>query len=105
MCIWKFTLHGLNGRSSIRQVELTTGNVRSKRDLGPEHFGEGSTRLGDSLYMITWRSGRSFKFSLDLKKEEPFDSGLHDGWGLTTDGTHLIVSESSPVGPLGGTLL
>ncbi|PNG99817.1 Glutaminyl-peptide cyclotransferase, partial [Tetrabaena socialis] len=88
----------LNGRSSMRQVDLATGNVRLKRDLGSQFFGEGSTRLGDHLYMLTWKTGASFKFGLpDLSPVESFDSGLGDGWGLTTDGTHLIASESSDV--------
>ncbi|EFJ43996.1 hypothetical protein VOLCADRAFT_95857 [Volvox carteri f. nagariensis] len=92
---WEST--GLNGRSSIRQVELATGTVRRQRDFPYEHFGEGSTRLGDTLYMITWRTGQGFKISLDLQQVEPIDTGLGDGWGLTNDGTHLIASESSQV--------
>ncbi|GIL83675.1 hypothetical protein Vretimale_10360 [Volvox reticuliferus] len=92
---WEST--GLNGHSSIRQVDLTTGIVRRRWDLPYEHFGEGSTRLGDTLHMITWRSGRGFKISLDLQKVEPIDTGLGDGWGLTNNGSHLIVSESSQI--------
>ncbi|KAG2441257.1 hypothetical protein HYH02_010100 [Chlamydomonas schloesseri] len=67
-----------------------------RHDLASNHFGEGVTRLGDHLYMITWRTGAGFKFSVDkLQLEAEIDTGLGDGWGLTTDGTHLIVSESS----------
>jgi glutamine cyclotransferase len=52
----------------MRQVELASGKVRRQRDFAHELFGEGSTRLGDQIYMITWRTGRGFKLSLDLQQ-------------------------------------
>ncbi|KAG2423835.1 hypothetical protein HXX76_014995 [Chlamydomonas incerta] len=91
---WEST--GLNGQSSIRQVDVNTGEVRLRHDLAANHFGEGVTRLGERLYMITWRTGAGFVFSADkLQMVQEIDTGLGDGWGLTTDGVHLIVSESS----------
>lgn len=91
---WEST--GLNGRSSIRQVELSTGKVRLIKDLDNAHFGEGSTRIGDYLYMLTWRTSTAFKFKAsDLSLVGSFSSGLGDGWGLTTDGQYLIATESS----------
>lgn len=44
---------------------MNTGEVRLRNDLPSNHFGEGVTRLGDDLYMITWRTGAGFKFSAD----------------------------------------
>ena len=47
---------GLNGRSSIRRVELASGKVLQQRDLPRRYFGEGSTLWGDKLIQLTWTS-------------------------------------------------
>src|SRR5246500_4470742 len=50
---------GLNGRSSLRLVDLTTGNVLQKHDLPPEYFGEGLTDWGSTLIQLTWTSHKA----------------------------------------------
>src|SRR5579864_3734722 len=60
---------GLNGRSSIRQVKLETGEVLQKRDLPEQYFGEGIVNWKDRLVEITWQSQSGFVY--DLKTFEP----------------------------------
>lgn len=88
---------GERGESTIRKVDLSTGKVLQKWDLPPEEFGEGSTVIGDKIYMITWQEnvGRVFNLS-DFKLLKEF-SYIGEGWGLTTDGTNLIMSQGTHV--------
>lgn len=86
---------GVVGKSNIREVELATGRVIRKRDLAAPHFGEGIVILGDNLYQITWTTGRAFVYdwrTFNPKKEFRYEG---DGWGLTTDGTSLIMSDGT----------
>jgi glutamine cyclotransferase len=86
---------GLNGSSSLRKVELKTGRVLSRKDLNARYFGEGIAILGGRIYQLTWRSGVGFVY--DLRSFRQFDSFSYDteGWGLTTDGRRLIMSDGT----------
>ena len=86
---------GQYGRSTVRRVDLATGIVERQRALRPEYFGEGITILDDRLYQLTWKSGLGFIYEFDslaLLRTFEIDG---EGWGLTHDGTHLIVSNGS----------
>jgi len=86
---------GLNGESSVRQVELETGDIVRRFDLGTEHFGEGITVLGDSLIQLTLSSFRGFIYSVqNLDSIGEFEYS-HFSWGLTDDGEQLIMSDGS----------
>lgn len=83
------------GTSSIRRVELETGNVSRKRDLGQRYFGEGLALWDDRLIQLTWRSGTGFVYdleSLDLVGDFAYPG---EGWGLTEDADSLIMSDGS----------
>uniref|UniRef100_A0A6U4V680 Glutamine cyclotransferase n=1 Tax=Hemiselmis andersenii TaxID=464988 RepID=A0A6U4V680_HEMAN len=88
---------GLWGKSSIREVDITTGNVLKKRDLQPQFFGEGCTVFQGKIYQLTWRERVCLVY--DRNTLAPADPPqLHydtDGWGLTTDGQFLIMSDGS----------
>ncbi|MBY0491025.1 MAG: glutaminyl-peptide cyclotransferase [Gemmatimonadaceae bacterium] len=83
------------GHSDIREVALQTGRVLRKRALPSPHFGEGIAILADQLYELTWRSGRAFQF--DVRTFRPVREFAYtgEGWGLTTDGSSLIMSDGS----------
>src|SRR5712671_5539198 len=86
---------GLNGRSSIRRVRLETGAVLKKHDIPAEHFGEGITVVKSDLFELTWQSGVAFVYNRDtfaLKKTFKYSG---EGWGLTHDGTNLIMSDGT----------
>lgn len=92
-----FESTGLNGRSSLRRVDLGTGVVLQSRELPRQFFGEGVTVLGKRIIQLTWRNGVGFVYdrdTFDLRQTFVYPS---EGWGLTTDGTHLIVSDGTAV--------
>jgi glutamine cyclotransferase len=88
---------GLNGRSSLRKVDLRTGAVLARRELPHQHFGEGIAVLRDRIYQLTWLSRKGFIYALtDLQPLGEF-SYQGQGWGLTTDGERLIMSDGSAI--------
>ncbi len=86
---------GLNGQSSIRKVDLQTGQVIGKYDVPAQYFGEGLTILKGRAFQLTWQSQRGFIYDPDsFQLLGTFDySG--EGWGLTHDGRSLIMSDGS----------
>lgn len=86
---------GLNNRSSLREVELQSGQVVRRVDLDGRYFGEGIAPLGDRIYQLTWRSNVGFVYdraTFERLGEFDYDD---EGWGLTTDGAALIRSDGS----------
>lgn len=88
---------GEYGQSSIRKVNLRTGEVVKKIALPDEQFGEGLTIVGDKLIQLTWREGIGIvynKHTLEKIKTFPYQSSK-EGWGLCFDGERLIKSDGS----------
>ena len=86
---------GLNGRSSLRKVKLETGEVVQQKDLEPEFFGEGITLFRDEIVQLTWQSQTGFVYNAsDFHLLRRF-SYLGEGWGLTTSGNELYMSDGS----------
>jgi glutamine cyclotransferase len=86
---------GLNGRSSLRRVELESGRVLERRTLLPSYFGEGITILNDRIYQLTWKSGVGFVYErASMKLVREFRYGV-EGWGITHDGKRLIMSDGT----------
>lgn len=86
---------GLNGRSSLRRVELTTGKVLQKIDIPNEYFAEGMTILGNKIYQLTYQTHIGFIYDLKTFKQLGTWQYEGEGWGLTNDGTYLIMSNGS----------
>lgn len=86
---------GLNGHSSLRKVDLTTGRVRQQRRLSAEYFAEGMTVLNGKIYQLTWQNGKAFAYDLATLEPQKEFSYSGEGWGLTTDGTSLIMSDGT----------
>ena len=86
---------GQVGQSSIRRVEVETGKVLQQRDLPPPHFGEGITVWKNDLLELTWQTHAAFVY--DRKTFEPKKKFSYpgEGWGLTHDGTNLIMSDGT----------
>ncbi len=86
---------GLNGRSSLRKVDLTTGKVLQRVDLEPQYFGEGITIFKNQIVQLTWKSENGFIYSLSdfhLLRQFPYSG---EGWGITTNGTDLFMSDGT----------
>jgi glutamine cyclotransferase len=86
---------GQQGRSSIRKVELETGKILQSVNLEKNHFGEGIAKLGDRIYQLTWTSGVGFTYDFASFKQTGTFSYQTQGWGLTTNGRELIMSDGS----------
>ena len=86
---------GLHGKSTLRKVELTTGAPLVKLNFDKKYFIEGSVVFGDKLYILTWDSKVAFVYGADSLDYKSTWSYPREGWGLTTDGKHLIASDGS----------
>jgi len=83
---------GRYGQSTLRRVELETGNVTQLYSLPDQFFGEGITIFDDKIIQLTWQSGKGFvydKNSFDLLQEFTYPT---EGWGITHNGSALIMS-------------
>jgi glutamine cyclotransferase len=86
---------GLWGESTLRRVDLETGSVLQRVALASQYFGEGVTILDDRIIQLTWRSNIGFVYdrgSFDLLDTFAYPT---EGWGITHDGTHLIMSDGT----------
>ena len=86
---------GLNGESSLRRVDLETGDVLQIHELSSEFFGEGITVFGDKIIQLTWQSQTGFVYDKDSFELLQNFSYSTEGWGITTDGTQLIMSDGT----------
>jgi glutamine cyclotransferase len=90
-----FESTGLYGHSDVRRVDLRSGRVLASRPLPADRFGEGLALLRGRLFQLTWESGVAYTY--DAATLAPGDSFHYEGqgWGLTTDGKSLIMSDGS----------
>src|SRR5438552_3829703 len=86
---------GLNGSSSIRKVKLDTGEVVQRRDLARAYFGEGITVWKTELIQLTWQSQVAFVYDSRTFAPRRTFKYKGEGWGLTHDGTNLIMSDGT----------
>lgn len=86
---------GEEGRSNLRKVDLETGKVVQQRDMSKESFGEGTTILNGKIYQLTWQEETAYVY--DAESFQPVKEFRYqgEGWGLTNDGTNLIMSDGS----------
>ncbi len=81
--------------SSLRRVDLTSGNELKEVNLPAEYFGEGLTVINDTLIQLTWQNHVGFiydKATLSLIGNFSYST---EGWGLTYDGIRLIMSDGT----------
>jgi glutamine cyclotransferase len=86
---------GWYGESSLRRVDLTSGSVLQQVPLPPDVFGEGIAVVRDRIVQLTWRSQLGYVYdraSFTLLHTFGYQT---EGWGLTYDGTHLIMSDGT----------
>lgn len=86
---------GLRGRSSLRKVALTTGEVLQIKELDKKYFGEGLTLWQEQLIQLTWRSNQGFVYQRENFEVLETFSYPTEGWGLTHDGKQLIMSDGT----------
>lgn len=86
---------GLYGHSSLRKIQLETGTILQVRNLSDQYFGEGITLYQNKIIQLTWKNNVGFVYDKDdLHKLQEFHYPS-EGWGITYDGEHLILSDGT----------
>lgn len=88
---------GQNGESTLRKTDYKTGKVSKSVPLTPEYFGEGITVFNNKIYQLTWKNKVGFIYNAEtLAQEKTFNYFAEiEGWGLTHNDEHLIMSDGS----------
>ena len=86
---------GLWGRSSVRAVTLETGKVIHQQSVPSQFFAEGLTDWAGNLVQLTWQSHLGFVYNLFTFQQQRTFQYDGEGWGLTHDATHLIMSDGT----------
>ena len=86
---------GLYGASSVRRVDLATGQVLSMTTIPAEYFGEGISIVNDRLYQLTWQEQTGFIYNKTTFAPEGRFRYATEGWGMTFDGKQLIMSDGT----------
>ena len=90
-----FESTGLYGKSTLRRVELETGNVTQVIKLSDNLFGEGITIFEDKIIQLTWRNNIGFVYDTSsFELLETFEYPT-EGWGITHNGSALIMSDGT----------
>jgi glutamine cyclotransferase len=88
---------GEYGKSNLRKVDVATGKVLQEKKIADSYFAEGMTILNDKIYQITWKENTAFVYDLkDFKLLKEFKYA-GQGWGLTHDGTNLLMSDGTHI--------
>ena len=92
--MWEGT--GEYGSSRLQYTDMATGKSTVVATLPKEQFGEGITLLGDRIYQLTWQNGVMHIY--DRKNFNRLQTKRYkgEGWGLTTDGQWLYMSDGTP---------
>lgn len=86
---------GIEGKSRLLKTDLKTGRIQQAIPIDAKDFGEGITSLNGKIYQLTWTSNRVYVYDANtLKKIQEF-KWEHQGWGITHNGTDLIISTGS----------
>jgi glutaminyl-peptide cyclotransferase len=87
---------GEPGTSFIYKTILNTGKVVLKKVLDKKYFGEGITILNNKVFQLTYKTKIGFVYKLpDMALIDSFKIKSEEGWGLTNDGTNLIMSDGT----------
>lgn len=86
---------GLEGKSDIRKVQLSTGKVLQRRPIDPKYFGEGIVAWKGRLAELTWQSQIGFTYDLSTFKPRSTFHYAGEGWALTHDGKRIIMSDGT----------
>jgi glutamine cyclotransferase len=86
---------GLRGHSSLRKVDLNTGNILQVRQLPAQFFGEGITTFGNRLIQLTWRARVGFVYDRHTFQLLGTFNYPTEGWGITHNGTSFIMSDGT----------
>lgn len=87
---------GLNGESSLRKVDVKTGNPIQVMNMPSEMFGEGLAEVDGKLIQLTWKNRVAFVYQKsDFKLLKRIGYTINEGWGLAYDGVNLLMTDGS----------
>ncbi|MDR2963932.1 MAG: glutaminyl-peptide cyclotransferase [Bacteroidales bacterium] len=86
---------GEYGHSRLRKTDFKTGKVLAQSAVNDQFFGEGLTILNGKIFQLTWREQTGFVYDLANLQQISSFAYSTEGWGLTNDGVHLIMSDGS----------
>ena len=85
-------------KSVFGPVDIKTGKIDVKAELDKQYFGEGIVFLKDKMYQLTYKNQIGFIYDAKTFKQlGRFSFANEEGWGLTTDGTYIIMSDGTNV--------
>lgn len=87
---------GREGQSDIRKVRLEDGKVLRRVKIPPQYFGEGIVAWKGQILSLTWQHGVGFRWNREDFKRLGSFRYKGEGWALTQDGTHIIMSDGTP---------
>jgi len=88
---------GQRGASSLRKIDPKTGEILKKAEVPSQYFSEGICIYDNSIYMITWTSGKCFVYDLETFKKTKEMEYQGQGWGLANYGEKFLMSDGSNV--------
>ena len=91
--LWEGT--GQYGASVIQRLDLASGRAEVLALLPQNHFGEGIARVGDKIYQLTWQNNTVHIYDARTFEKLRDVHYAGEGWGLTTDGKKLYMSDGS----------
>lgn len=87
---------GLQGESSLRRVDISTGRTLQRLDVPSSYFAEGLALVGDELLQLTWQHKIGFVYDRATFKQKRTFSYDTEGWGIAYDGSsQLVMSDGS----------
>lgn len=86
---------GRHGQSSLRRIELASGEVVQEHRLAEDLFGEGIALHGKQIVQLTWMSGTGFVYDMSTFELLGSFEYEHEGWGVASNGRHLVVSDGT----------
>ncbi len=86
---------GLNGNSTLRKEDPVSGEIVQQISLDPQYFGEGIAIMGDRIFQLTWQTQVGFIYDKATFEQLGQFAYPTEGWGLTSNGTHLIMSDGT----------
>ena len=88
---------GLRNETYLTKYKLGSTAPEKEYKVIADVFGEGISELNGSIYQLTWQDRLIFKYDLEFNQKEQINmpGSLMEGWGITTVGNELAVSEGT----------
>jgi glutamine cyclotransferase len=86
---------GLYGKSALKKMDIQSGKAIKIVKLGTKYFAEGMAILDNKIYQLTWQNQTGFIYDLMSFRAMGEFSYSGEGWGLTSDGKSLILSNGT----------